>query len=307
MSLLKDLLKEADATADDFDPQTVLAKLTSAEKNNKVAKDSVAFALEEIDKDTGDTRLVKVYIGKDQANDFEAALAAALDEFGGKKEIAEILYDLRAKFNIVNVEWPDIPEDEEVDQSVATNDQQSTGDVNAQGDQMAADAQTADVAPVADEEGVKSTLAAVIDMMKADAEARKAEAEAKAAEYSAQASMSKVKSEEQILDMETYYKEKDAKKKEAEQLAKLAKYKHDLAQDSSNDTIPSDSTASADNAPNVSISKTEVNPATPTAPEEEEVAVPTQLKPDANKDGYLKNSEFLKFVDLFLKRNSAQR
>ena len=43
--------------------------------------------------------------------------------------------------------------------------------------------------------------------------------------------LEKIRQEEQVLDMETYYKNKQEGEKEAKKLAKLAKFKHDQAQD----------------------------------------------------------------------------
>lgn len=86
------------------------------------------------------------------------------------------------------------------------------------------------------EDDTKSTLQSIIGMMKADAEARMADANARAAEAKArEAEMSmnqakeKVKQEEEILDMEAYYDKEKEEKGESDRLAKLAKYKHDLA------------------------------------------------------------------------------
>lgn len=294
MSLIKNLLSEAISNDEQFDMNDVLSKLKSAEKNEKISKNSTAFALEEIDSVTGESRIVKVHVSRDQANEFEKQLAAALHEFEGKKEIAEILFDLRQKFNIVNVEWPDIPEDEEVEQTL------DTGESPAE-NMVASDQEMPTEIGSTDEDDAKSALHAVIDMMKADAEARKAdaearkaEAEAKTAEQATKASIVKARTEEEILDMEAHYKEKEEKKKEADKLAKLAKYKHDIAQNTPQ--------TSSEEQPSVSMSKLEVTPA-----EDEEVAVaPTHLKPDANKDGYLRNREFLKYIEHWLNRNIAQ-
>jgi len=89
-----------------------------------------------------------------------------------------------------------------------------------------------------EEDDAKTALNQVIDMMKADAEAKKAEADARAAEarakeaeYSAQASASKVRKEEQIYDMEAAEKQKSDQDKESQQMAKLARFQHQKAQD----------------------------------------------------------------------------
>ena len=91
--------------------------------------------------------------------------------------------------------------------------------------------------PMEPEGGVESALQQVIDMLKADAEARKAESEARAkeaeartAEANAASASAKVKQEEQVLDMESYNKQKKEEKDETKRLADLAKWKHDQAE-----------------------------------------------------------------------------
>jgi len=237
-----------------FDPADVISKIDAAEKRAKTNKDTVTFGLED-----EDGNLVKVYVKSDQAEDFEHELASLLageddneDDENSAMEIAEVLFKLKDKFEIVDVEWPEIEGDEEEEQEVDTADDSGEGDMTADtqapegemADGSADDLEVGDESTVpgseesGDEEAAKSALQQVIDMMKADAKAKEAEAnakeaeaKAKEAEYVAQASASKVKQEEEVLDMEAYYKDKSEKEKEAKQLAKLAKYKHDKAKD----------------------------------------------------------------------------
>jgi len=84
---------------------------------------------------------------------------------------------------------------------------------------------------------VTGLLTQVIDMMKADAEARKAEARAREAEAKTKEadsvvaqSLARVKQEEQYLDMETYNKARKDEDREAKRLAQLAKWKHSMSQ-----------------------------------------------------------------------------
>ena len=56
----------------------------------------------------------------------------------------------------------------------------------------------------------------------------------------ARAAEAKIKSEEQILDMEAYNKTQTAEKTETRKLAKLAKYRHDLKRERSDGTLDSD-------------------------------------------------------------------
>jgi len=245
-----------------FNPADVVSKLDAAEKKVKAEEDTVSFGLED---DEGN--LVRVYVRAEQAREFEAALAAMLgdadendDDVNSSLEIAEVLFDLKNKFEIVDVNWGDIPADEEEEQEVEggeegdmTADMQSPdGEMGAEGgemgDEMGAEGgeMGMDGGMGGEDEAMKSTLQQVIDMLKsnaeaqkAEAEARKAEAKAKEAEYAAKAADSKIRQEEQVLDMETYYKNKQTADKEAKKLAKLAKFKHDQAQDAES-TLSSD-------------------------------------------------------------------
>lgn len=240
----------------DFSASDVISKLDNAEKKAKAGEDTTAFGMED-----EDGNLVKVYVKTESAEDFEKALASMLagedeneDDQNSALEIAEVLFKLKDKFEIVDVEWPDIEGDEEEEQEIEGDPEAEGGDMGAEGgDDLGLDAEgTAggddDLGmdgdpegmeePVDDEADAKSALDKVIDMMKADADAkmaeakaREAEAKAKEAEHVAKAAQARVSQEEQVLDMETYYKDKQDQEKETKQLAKMAKFKHDTARD----------------------------------------------------------------------------
>lgn len=228
-----------------FNAADVVSKLDAAEKKIKAEEDTVSFGLED---DEGN--LVRVYVRADQAKDFENALAGLLgekdsndDDLNSSLEIAEVLYELKDKFEIVDVNWGVIPADEEEEQEVeGDEDPEMQADMqNPEGDEMGG--MDAEMDPNAmgmggEDESMKSTLQQVIDMLKANAEAQKAEAKAreaeakaKEAEYAAKAAESKIRQEEEVLDMEAYYDKKNEQSKEAKKLAKLAKFKHDKARD----------------------------------------------------------------------------
>jgi len=248
----------------DFDASDVLSKIDSAQKQERMNDDTTAFGLED---DEGN--LVKVFVKTDQAEEFEDTLASMLAgqladdgdpdaENTGAKEIAEILYELKDKFDIVNVEWPGVETDEEEEQEVvapaagaeggaaapAGGMEGGEGGAEVAGDELGLGDEE-DLEGIGGEEGdmeadddAKSALQAVIDVMKADAEAkmadanaREAEARAKEAEYSAQGAAHKVKREEQVYDMEAAEKDDKERKKEGEQQAKLARFQHSKAQD----------------------------------------------------------------------------
>lgn len=223
-----------------FDTTEVVSKLKSLENKNQVEKrDTQAFVLED-----DDGNGVKIWVRADQAANFEAALNAYLselaqDEKRGTPEIAEILFKLKNNFDIVDVEWPEVVEDEEQEVALAGGEEQAPGEEGMPGEGGEEGMPELDVGgDVGGEEDVKSLLTQVIDMMKADAEARKAEAHARAAEAKAREQEigretinAKVKQEERILDMENYEKKQKEADKEAKRLAKLAQWQHDMERD----------------------------------------------------------------------------
>jgi len=250
----------------DFDASDVISRIDAASKKAEQNDDTTAFGLED-----EDGNMVKVYIRNDQSEEFEKELSAMLagadeddDNENSSPEIAEVLFKLKDKFDIVDVEWPGIEGDVEEEQEVGGaeamgaeggmaggeegmaaggeegmaggGDEAMDGDLDGIDSEGGADDE--EMMPD-DDDGAKSALSQVIDMMKADAEAKKAEADArtaearaKEAEYSAQSAGSRVRKEEQIYDMEEEEKRKSNDKKEAEQLAKLARFQHQKAQDS---------------------------------------------------------------------------
>lgn len=246
-----------DLGKNDFDASDVISKMDSAERKVKAADDTTAFGMED-----EDGNLVKVYVRNNQAEEFEQTLAALLagadqddDDRNSSVEIAEVLFQLKDKYEIVDVEWPTIQGDEEEEQEVEGDDEAPEGEgeddeMDMEASVQAEDGEGASIegdldAELGDDGGMDggedaaaSALTQVIDALKADAEARQAEAKAKEAEanakeaeYTAKASASKVTQEEQILDMEAYNDDKKNQDKEAKTLAQLAKYKHDLAKD----------------------------------------------------------------------------
>jgi len=256
-----------DSGTTDFDASDVISKIDAASKKEGQVDDTTPFGLED-----EDGNMVKVYVRNDQSEDFEKQLASMLagadeddDDENSSLEIAEVLFKLKDKFDIVDVEWPGIEGDVEEEQEVAGQgatgggapegagtdpaamgaDGQEGGMADAGGDpgdlgglegEPGAEGDEAEMAP--DESGAESALNQVIDMMKADAEAKKAEADARAAEarakeaeYTAQAAAGRVRKEEQVFDMESAEKKKKEQEKDSQQMAKLARFQHEKAQD----------------------------------------------------------------------------
>jgi len=232
VSALRALLAEFS----DDKPQVAdtIAKLKSASKNFEFEKDSVAFG---IDDDNGN--MVKVYVRANQAEQFERTLSEIMrDGDNEKMDVAEMLFSLKDKFNIVHVEWGTVEEDEEkVDDSMSPPEDAGE-DLELVADEPSGDENVDGELEMDDNSSEESALDKVIAMLKADAEARTAEAKAREASanaeearYAAQASEIKMKGEEEVLDMETHFKQQADEKKQAQKLAKLAKYRHEKALD----------------------------------------------------------------------------
>lgn len=222
-----------------MDTSSIIAKLKGLETSSSAdRRDTTTFGLED---DSGG--VVRVTIHNDQAGEFERVLQSLMaerSEGDELPEIAEILFKVKDQFDIINVEWPDVEEDEETVQSLdpATGEQ-----VDGMGGEPDPSIETGaegmgEEPPLPDAGADQTTglLTQVIDMMKADAEARKAEARAREAEAKTKEadsllarSLAKVKQEEQYLDMDKYNKGRKEEDREAKRLAQLAKWRHEVA------------------------------------------------------------------------------
>lgn len=244
-----------------------LKDLLRSKQRDKELRDSTeVFALED-----GDGAIVKVYVKRDQADDFKKTIENLLaDEEVADKELAEVLYDLHQQFDIVSVEWGEgaIPEDEEkVENSVDAQakgfpDTDELGDVEAetQGTPDESSAAAADLdqgdgdadldidvegdsASVPDLDGatdqaslltqIVGLLKAQVDAQRAQADADKAKADVEAAEAAARAAAQYSTYQEEVMDMENYNKRKQEERRENQIQSKLIRYRHDLRKDSS--------------------------------------------------------------------------
>lgn len=231
----------------DFDSSEVTAKLKALEKrDSEDFRDTVTFGLED-----DDGNVVRVRVKYDQAAEFEKAMQSFMldaNEDEQLPEIAELLFKLKDQFDIVDVEWPEIEEDEEEGQ-VLDNGEMPQGDEGGIGltddGELAggmADGDDLGLGGAPAEPAVTDLLTQVIDMMKADAEARKADARAREAEAKnreAEAAISqaqtRVKHEEELLDMDTYNKQKKEQEKEAKRLAQLAQWRREVGSNDDED------------------------------------------------------------------------
>ena len=255
--------------SDTFDTVTTKSLrdlLKQKQRDTELRDTTEVLALE--DNDGG---IVKVYIKRDQVDDFKAALQSKLaDAEDEGKELAEVLYDLHRDFDIVSVDWGQgtIPEDEEqVENSVDAEekgypDTDELGDVEAE-NQGDPDSMSDDVGDVeggagddlglgdeigGDDFGAGVDTDAQVDQTKllnqiltlltaqasaqhAKAEADKAEADVRAAEAAAKAATQYASHQEEVMDMENYNKRQQEEKRENQIQAKLIRYRHDLRKD----------------------------------------------------------------------------
>lgn len=272
MTLLQNLLTEY--ANNQYTPSDVFDKISSANKKatDSGVSDSKCYGLQD-----SSGNIVKVYVSPDQAEEFEHELARRLGTLtdGDNAEIAEVLFDMHNKFNIINVEWPTIQQDEE--QLPPEQDgQPSPEGMDAEGMDAEVPEElspeegdiSGDLSGAAETDPVAATaLQSVIQAMAADAEARRqeslakaAEARAREAEAAARIADGKLKAEEEIADMEAFYGDQQVEKQEAKKLAKLARYRHQLKQRETNtgefndfagaeDALQNDSDSRVDTAP----------------------------------------------------------
>lgn len=247
-----------DMQSSSFDRTSVISQLRSLELDNKAADaNTVVFGLE-----GDDGQIVRVAVAAEDAEGFESAMQSAMqsadesDETG--VDLAELLYMLRDDFDIVDVTWPEVEENEEFeDQEFVGGENDEFGGEDLEGmDGEGLDGEGTDdleglegedelkMSAGGDEGEVSSLLAKVIDMMTADAAARQADAEArisdsrtKETEIGLKHILARIKQEEQLLDMEEERKSAKSEEQEVKRLAQLAKWKRDRAasaQDSEN-------------------------------------------------------------------------
>ena len=263
---------------ENFNLSDALAKPNNATGQAKTSEDknnAVRFGLED---DKGN--IIKVFVDVNDADHFEDALSRELEDGMKKVEIAELLFKLRDEFNIINVVWPkivdDVVEEEETqlpqDKQGGTDadtdlasDFETGGDEGLGGEDTDKENNPDETSPheagpndvPVDDLGTKDdfsagdekeTLSAILSMLAADAEAKKADADARAAEARAKeaeamarTAEARIKSEEQILDMEAYNKQKSNEKSEVRKLAKLAQYRHDVKRDTEQTQLSRDS------------------------------------------------------------------
>ena len=278
-----------------YDLSDVVSRLKGIEGMDQQKNDVVTYGVED---DEGN--VMKVSVRKDQAKDFEYRLARDMsdakdDKMSGAKKnlsLAELLYNLKDEFNIVDVEFPSIPKDvvynadkatygpdtSEVGENDVVDDFGDDESMNLEGDMEGEsdfggeglddgeefsdeemDIEDEDGEDVElDDESVEefseeeasatpeSILQSVMDMLKADAEAKKAqadaaaeEARAKQAEFAYKSSQATVSAQEEFARMELEMDQQKQKEKEAKKLADLAKHRVQKTSMMRESTVPS--------------------------------------------------------------------
>lgn len=291
MTILQHLLVEY--SNQQYKPDDVHSKLTAFNNPNldNNPKDTVAFGLEDSNGET-----IKVYVKSDQAQQFEATINRLFSEYDENDpyapEIAELLFQLKDQFDIVNIEWPKFVEDEENLQPLESN----ASPENIENDPTLPE-EPSMKDPTTDLSGdsEKQLFNSLLQTMMADAEAKRQEALAKAAEArareaeaAAKMADNKLKAEEEVADMEAFYDIQNAEKKEAKKLAKLAKYRHTVKQqqedtgkfdlpDDALDQLDTDSSSRMDQPSGKNPPGTE--PGLPPIDNEEDLSTPLDQKP----------------------------
>jgi hypothetical protein len=255
-----------------FDIDSVFSRLGSMEKKGETRRtEGVTFGIED---DNGN--IMKVTVRADQAKDFEAEVARYLADIKlnvenlplprNHKEIsmAELLFNMRTKFDIIDVEFPNIPDDviynaddaspannvgdnveaeidelnnpldltdfDEVEDNEANLDNDETEEIETDSDTVEDFPESESEEQTMSDEG--SILAKVIDMLKsqADSEIERAKAEAEKARaeqarYTAQATQFAIRDQEEQLKYEMEIEEQKEREKEAKRVADLAKHR----------------------------------------------------------------------------------
>lgn len=231
--------------------------LRQKQRDSELRDTTEVLALED-----SDGAVVKVYVKKDQAEDFKAAIQSSIaDAEEEGKELAEVLFDLHRDFDIVSVDWGkgSIPEDEEQTDDVTDSvdaedkdypdgdgigdieaDEQTDADDTSDGDMgdemdlddLSPDTTGADVDGAIDQsqllQQILTLLTAQASAQHAKAEAEKAEADVRAAEAAGKAAQQYASHQEEVMDMENFNKRSQEEKRENQIQAKLIRYRHDL-------------------------------------------------------------------------------
>ena len=224
------------------DATEIVSKIRAAQQSNKLETQSVILGLQ--DEHGG---IVKVYIPPDVAEEFEAAVAdmLATDRDKKKLDVVEMLYNLKDRFDILYVEWPNEEENDELEVDAPTgsadgkatdeqpvdnlNDEFDAGDTPDAGNELGTD-----TTPPAPADLAMTALDKVIAVLQANAEAQKAEADARTKEAAVREveaandlARTKMNAQLKVLDVERWEKRKKDEKAEANMIKRMAAYTHE--------------------------------------------------------------------------------
>lgn len=255
---------------ENFDMDSIISRLKSLEiKNSPKKTDTVTYGIED---DSGN--IMKVTVKKEVAREFEDRLGLELGRLesghiqGVNKphvSLAELLFTLKDEFQIIDVEFPEIPSDviynaDKASYNVPTNNRSSSPmddtefeddlDTGLEDEGLAGEMETLDIEDddldldvdddsvedfeeLSDEESTEASLyKELIQMLTKQAEATKAQAEAEAekaralqAEHSARSANVELARQEELARMEAQIERGKEKQKEAKRLADLAKFR----------------------------------------------------------------------------------
>lgn len=180
-----------------------------------------------------DGNIIRVTVPKDKSLEFADILRSNTG-----MNVAEILSIIKSSIDIIDVDWPEIVEDQAPQQQLTVGDSdnppiQDDGEEGEGGDAIddpaSVDSEDEEAnAPDADED---STLSRLLDIMKSDAESRTAEANARRAEanrdeaqYILAQTEARVKQEEQIMSMKSQEMANKKEMKSIRDMAQLASY-----------------------------------------------------------------------------------
>jgi len=206
--------------------------------------DTSTFGLQD-----ADGKIIKVTVKRDQANDFESRLNSLLSDTENPKEIAEVLYLLKQDYDIVDVEWDEPITEDEAPVPEADGDEEETLPADGEGDgetdvedmDLDLEDEEGDEAgmgetPPADaadlQSGTVDLLQQVINLLKAETEARTAnakvataDAESKMTNVEHQKQEKEISSQQEIADMEEFEEAEKEKKKNERLIARVAKFR----------------------------------------------------------------------------------
>jgi hypothetical protein len=246
------------------DISDVFATLKNSEYKSVERKDTVVFGIED-----DDGNIMRITLPSEQGNEFEIRVSKELAEIedfkksghvGKNMSMAELLYELKKEFDILDVDFPKIPSDviynekntttsvEEVqddfnqDENLEKSDDmemQDMDDMNGAPDgsdmQDMDDMEDDSVEDFEEPQGnsAESILASVMATLKAQADAEKAKADAEAekakaqqAEYSSKIASMEMDKQQQMMEIEAEMDAQKEKEKEAKKMADIARHNY---------------------------------------------------------------------------------